>query len=69
MGHSEDRFRALAADCLDLAHRTTDQGARASLLLMAQRWLELASEKFGERRFDGLLDDFNQQQMFDRPKT
>jgi hypothetical protein len=50
----------LAAECLDLARRTTDQGARASLLLMAQRWMELASEKFGERRFGGLLDEFNE---------
>jgi hypothetical protein len=51
------------------ANRTTDQGARATLLLMAQKWLDLASEKFGARRFGGLLDDFNEQQMLDRPKT
>jgi hypothetical protein len=69
MGHSEDRYRAAAAECLEAANRTTDQGARATLLLMAQKWLDLASEKSGARRFGGLLDDFNEQQMLDRPKT
>jgi len=69
MGHSEDRYRAAAAECLEAANRTTDQGARATLLLMAQKWLDLASEKFGARRFGGLHDDFNEQQMLDRPKT
>jgi hypothetical protein len=35
-------------------------------LLLAQKWLELSRERFGGRRFDALLDDFNEQQM--RPK-
>jgi hypothetical protein len=34
--------RRLAAECLELAKRTSDVRARASLVEMAQRWLELA---------------------------
>jgi hypothetical protein len=69
MGHSEDRFRALAAECLEVASRITDQSARATLLAMAQTWLELAYEKSGRSRLNAILDDFNEGQMFDRPKT
>jgi hypothetical protein len=66
LGHSEDRFRALAAECLDLARKTTDQSARAMLLAMAQTWLELAYEKPWQSRFAVVLDDFNEHQMLDR---
>jgi hypothetical protein len=34
--------RRLAAECLEVAKRTSDAGVRASLLEMAQRWLDLA---------------------------
>jgi hypothetical protein len=34
--------RRLAAECLALARKTSDSGVRASLLEMAQKWLELA---------------------------
>jgi hypothetical protein len=34
--------RRLAAECLEVAKRTSHAGVRASLLEMAQKWLELA---------------------------
>jgi hypothetical protein len=66
MQDKDDDFRAAAAKCLDAARSTSDENARATLLLMAQKWLELSDEQFGRRRFDALLNDFNEQQM--RPK-
>jgi hypothetical protein len=69
LGTAEDRFRAAAAECLEAAGRTADQNARATPLLMAQKWLDLASEQFGRRRFDALLNDFNDEQMYSRPKN
>jgi hypothetical protein len=63
MGTSEE-FRRAAAECLEAASKTADQNARATLLLMAQKWLEMASEPFGRSRFNALLDDFNEQQMY-----
>jgi len=32
---------------------------------MAQKWLELASDQFGTRRFHDLLQELNDQQMLD----
>ncbi len=69
MSTGEDRFRAAAAECLEAARKTADLDARATLLLMAQRWLELADGSiFGRRRLDMALDHFNKRQMFDLPK-
>jgi hypothetical protein len=36
------RYRRLAAECLELARRASDPQARASLVIMSQRWLERA---------------------------
>jgi hypothetical protein len=59
----EDHFRTMAAACLAIARQTTDSTERSSLLRMAQRWFELADEPFGDRRFETLIDEFNQRQM------
>jgi hypothetical protein len=40
-------YRCLAAECLTLARQTSDDRARASLLAIAQAWLDLA--KFHRR--------------------
>jgi hypothetical protein len=63
MTPKEDHFRAMAAACLEIARQTTDSSARTTLLLMAQRWFELADGTFGDDRFNALIDDFNQRQM------
>jgi hypothetical protein len=63
MTQKEDHFRAMAAACLEIARQTADSAARTTLLLMAQRWFELAEGTFGDDRFNALIDDFNQRQM------
>jgi outer membrane cobalamin receptor len=45
MGQSLNWFRACAAECVEAAHKTNDVEAASTLLLMAQRWLELADEQ------------------------
>jgi hypothetical protein len=59
----------MAAACLEIARQTTDLTARTTLLLMAQRWFEMADATFGDRRLNALIDDFNQQQMVDPLKN
>ena len=61
-GDRSAEFRASAADCLKLARRAGDPRIRAALLVMPQRWLDLADEPLGARRFQSLLEDFNSQQ-------
>jgi hypothetical protein len=59
----------MAAQCFEIATTTNDAAARATLLMMAQRWLEMAGEAFGDRLFNALIDDFNQRQMVDPLKA
>jgi hypothetical protein len=58
-------FRRASAECLELARHASDESARTALLAMAQKWLELASDQFGTRRFHDLLQELNEQQMLD----
>jgi site-specific recombinase len=64
-GDQNQEFRRAAAECLELAQHARDDNARAALLAMAQKWLELASDEFGARRFHELLQELNEQQMLD----
>jgi hypothetical protein len=59
----------MAAQCFEMAAATTDSAARVRLLMMAQRWLEMAGETFGDRLFNALIDDFNERQMADPLKA
>jgi hypothetical protein len=59
---SQER-RQFAAECLALAQRASDLKVRASLIDMAQKWLELAGER--NQALCNLVRDFNQQQLFD----
>jgi hypothetical protein len=68
MPDNADEFRRAAAECLELAQNASDENARAALLAMAQKWLDLASDPFGARRFSELLRELNDQQMLDTPK-
>jgi hypothetical protein len=43
-----DRYRRFAQACLEIARRTEDQQARASLRHMAQVWFRLAEERVSE---------------------
>jgi hypothetical protein len=60
---SSEWCREAAAECLRLAQDTFDQQVRVSLLAMAQKWLEIAGDEFGSRRFKDIVDDFNDRQM------
>jgi hypothetical protein len=63
MDDKKGDFRAAAGECLNAARSTSDESARATFLLMAQKWLERSREHFRRCCFDALLDDFNDQQM------
>jgi hypothetical protein len=43
-----DEYRSKAAQCLELAQKVEDAGAKATLLEMAQCWLELADRAHRE---------------------
>jgi hypothetical protein len=64
MGQRLDRFRAAAAECVEAAGKSTDVNAAATLLSMAQRWLELADEQLGRSELKALEGEFNRKQMF-----
>jgi hypothetical protein len=57
MVRSRDRFRDASAKCLEEAERAADPRVRATLVASALKWLELAEEGYGHRRFDLGLDD------------
>ena len=61
-------FRRASVQCPELARHANDENARAALLAMAQKWLELASDQFGARRFHDLLQELNEQQMLGTKK-
>jgi hypothetical protein len=63
MDERQAEYRQNAADCLDMAKNATDDQQRRTLLLMAQKWLDLARDTFGRRRFAALLTEFNDDQM------
>jgi hypothetical protein len=47
MSDRSEEFRKAASECLDMACLTSDERIRASLMMMAQRWLDLANESRG----------------------
>jgi hypothetical protein len=59
----QDELREAAASCLNLAQTTTDLGARTRLLVLAQRFNELASGSPSDLVLAKLLDEFNDAQM------
>jgi hypothetical protein len=56
-----DELRATAAQCLALSRSTNKPQTRASMLIMAQRLYDMASEHPGD--FEAVLQEFNDQQM------
>ena len=64
MTDRSDEYRKAASDCLALARGTIDAGTRASLLLMAQKWLDMANgTPSAGTSLDAVLRDFNDRQM------
>jgi hypothetical protein len=63
MGQSEG-FRASATECVEAASKSTDPEAAAALLLMAQKWLDLAQKCAEPNALLALaVDEFNKRQM------
>lgn len=62
MDDREDNYRQAAASCLELAKTTTDEKARATLLAMAQKLLDMATSA-SCRGFNAILAMFNDEQM------
>ncbi len=62
-----DEFRQAAAECVALAKATIDPGTRVSLLMMAQKWLDIANDALAaDKKLEVVLQDFNDQQMAGR---
>jgi hypothetical protein len=57
-----EELRDTAAQCLALSRSIDEPQRRASLLIMAQRLYDMASERPGD--FEAVLQEFNDQQMF-----
>jgi hypothetical protein len=67
MGQRLDRFRAAAAECVEAAGKSTDVNAAATLLSMAQRWLELADEQLGRSELKALEGEQSKADVWPRP--
>jgi hypothetical protein len=65
----EDECRAAAAHCLGIAQTTTDHNARTRLLLLAQKFNELAGGSASDVVLAKLLDEFNDAQMLKRTQS
>ena len=57
-----ETIRQAAAECLDIAHSTTDPNAHMRLIFLAGKFLELVDGPEGES-LTVLLDEFNRSQM------
>jgi hypothetical protein len=63
MPDRSDRFRRAALECLQLARRASDESARTTLLMMAQRWFDLANGPTTQGGLDFAVREFNEGQM------
>jgi hypothetical protein len=69
MPDRSDEFRRAARECLQRARAATDEGTRLSLLIMAQRWFDLANGPPSQGVLDTAVRVFNEQQMTPNPVT
>ena len=59
----EEELREAAASCLEVARNTADQDMRTRLVMLAQKFMELASGSPSNAVLASLLDEFNDAQM------
>jgi hypothetical protein len=64
MADHTDELRDTAAQCLALAQSITDPRTRTNLLIMAQKFYDMASDRPGD--FEAAQKEFNDQQMLPR---
>jgi hypothetical protein len=65
---TEQRYRDNAAECMERAQASGTESVRAMFLQLAQKWLEMASSRFGlagrnRDTFDAAVNEFNDSQM------
>jgi hypothetical protein len=65
MADRRDELKETAAQCLALAHSTTDPHTRAALLTMAQKLYDRASKRVDD--YEAAQREFNDRQML--PKS
>ena len=56
-------YRQAAAECLEIASTTTDPHARTRLVVLASKFLDLASKPGEYDPLRALIDEFNDSQM------
>jgi hypothetical protein len=67
MPDRSDEFRKAALECLQLARIASDEGTRVSLLIMAQRWFDLANGPLSQGALDAAVRAFNERQATPEP--
>jgi hypothetical protein len=65
MADRRDELKETAAQCLALAHSTTDPHTRAALLTMAQKLYDRASKRVDD--YEAAQREFNDRQMLPKP--
>ena len=65
MADRKDELKETAAQCLGLAHSTTDARTRAALLTMAQKLNDRASKRADD--YEAAQREFNDRQMLPQP--
>lgn len=65
MADKRDDLKETAAQCLALAHSTTDPHTRAALLTMAQKLHDGASKRADD--YEAVQREFNDRQMLPQP--
>ena len=64
----EAKFLQAAAECVDLARITKDKQIRATLMALAQQWLDLAQDRSDDRAFLAALEAFRDWQTQKKTK-
>ena len=67
MAGRRDELKETAAQCLGLAHSTTDARTRAALLTMAQKLYDRASKRADD--YEAAQREFNDRQMLPQPNV
>ena len=65
MADRKDELKETAAQCLALAHSTSDPNTRAALLTMAQKLYDRASKRVDN--YEAAQREFNDRQMLSKP--
>jgi hypothetical protein len=69
MSDRSDKYRKSALKCLQRARTASDEGTRMSLLIMAQRWFDLASGLPSQGALETAVRAFNEREMAREPVT